>query len=70
MEVTRRMRPLVALALVLFASAAQARDRTETCESYQRAGGTIVTDCRRAEHKPTHCESVTHATGSVTTTCR
>jgi hypothetical protein len=64
------MKPLIAIALVLFASAAHARDRTETCSSYERATGTGVTECRRPEHKPTHCESHTNITGTTTTTCQ
>jgi hypothetical protein len=64
------MKPLIILALVLAASAAEARDRNETCESYQRATGTVVTDCRRQGEKPRHCESYTSITGTTTTTCR
>jgi hypothetical protein len=63
-------RMLFTLALVLIALAAHARDRSETCSSYQRATGTIVTDCRSPNRKPTHCETVEHITGSTTTECR
>lgn len=64
------MKPLLIFALVLFASTAHARDREETCTSYQRATGTLVTECRSPGRRERHCESVTHATGSVTTECR
>jgi hypothetical protein len=49
---------------------AHARDRTETCASYRRATGTVVTDCRSPGHHERHCESHQHATGTVTTECR
>ena len=49
---------------------ANARDRSETCTSYERATGTVVTDCRSPGARERHCESVRHATGSVTTECR
>jgi hypothetical protein len=64
------MKPLLVLALVLIASAAHARDRSETCSSYQRATGTVVTECRRTERKPTHCTSYTNITGTTKTECR
>ena len=64
------MKPLLIITLVLAASAALARDREETCESHQRAGGTVVTDCRQPERKPTHCESYTSITGTTHTECR
>jgi hypothetical protein len=63
------MRALI-LTLVLISSAAQARDREETCTSYERATGTVVTECRRPERKPTHCESYTSITGTTRTECR
>jgi hypothetical protein len=64
------MKTLLALTLVLAASAAQARDRAETCTLYERATGTVVTECRRPERKPTHCESYTSITGTTHTECR
>jgi hypothetical protein len=63
-------RPILLLALVLIASAAEARDRNETCTSYQRATGTVVTECREPGRKPTHCESYTSITGTTKTECR
>jgi hypothetical protein len=64
------MKLRLALIAVLAASAAQARDRTETCESYQRATGTVVTECREPGRKPTHCESYTNINGTTKTECR
>jgi hypothetical protein len=63
------LRPLVFIALI-FASAANARDLKETCTSYERATGTIVTDCREPGRKERHCESYTSATGTTRTSCR
>jgi hypothetical protein len=65
------MKPLIIIALVLISSAAFARDRgPETCESYERATGTVVTEYRRPEHKPTRCGSYTNITGTTHTECR
>ena len=64
------MDSLIAITLVLFASAAHARDREETCTSYQRATGTVVSDCRSPGRRERQCESTTHATGTATTECR
>jgi hypothetical protein len=64
------MKAACAIALALCATAAHARDREETCSSYKRATGTVVTDCRRPERRPTHCETVEHVTGTTKTECR
>ena len=65
------MKLMLALTLVLIASATEARDRKpETCESYERATGTVVTECRRPARKPTHCESYTTITGTTKRECR
>jgi hypothetical protein len=65
------MKPLLALALVLILSAAFARDRgPETGEIYERATGTVVTECRSPERKPTHCESYATYGGATRTECR
>lgn len=58
------------LAAVLVASAAEARDRAETCSSYTSITGTTTTDCRRPERKPTHCTSYTNINGTTKTECR
>jgi hypothetical protein len=66
------MKPLIILALVLAALAAQARDdgKPTICSSYTAMTGTTITDCRSPGRKPTHCESYTSITGTTTTECR
>jgi hypothetical protein len=64
------MKPLLILALVVIASAAHARDRTETCTSYTRATGTIVTECRSPGRKPRVCTGYTSITGTLHEECR
>ena len=68
------MSPWPALVLsvaILAASTAEARDRKpETCTSYERATGTMVTECRSPDRKPTHCESYTNITGTSHPECR
>jgi hypothetical protein len=63
------MKPILILAIVIIASAAHARDREETCTSYERATGTVVTDCRAPGRKPTHCESYANINGTTKTEC-
>jgi hypothetical protein len=58
------MKPMLALTLVLIASAAEARDRTETCTSHTAMTGTTTTESRAPNRKPTHCESYTNINGS------
>jgi hypothetical protein len=64
------MKPLIVLALVLVPHDVHARDRSETCTSYQRATGTVVTDCRAPGRKQRHCESYTNITLTTRTECR
>ena len=61
---------LLALTLALLSSTGEARGRKVTCESYERATGTVVTDCRAQDEKPTHCESYTNINGTTKTECR
>ena len=65
-------RAALILLVALTTSQAWASDsgKAETCESYERATCTIVTECRRPERKPTHCESFTSITGTMHTECR
>ena len=61
---------LFALAFVLIASAADARDRKETCSSYTAMTGTTTTECRAPGRKPRTCSSYTSITGTTRTECR
>jgi hypothetical protein len=42
----------------------------ETCESYQRATGTVVTECRAPGRKPRVCTGYTSITGTLREECR
>jgi hypothetical protein len=61
---------LAAAALVLAASAGDARDCEETCRSHTAMTGTTTTDCRAPNRKPTHCTSYTNINGTTKTECR
>jgi hypothetical protein len=64
------MKPLLIVAIVLVSSAAEARDRQETCTSHTFMTGTTTTDCRRPGRKPRHCTSYTNITGTTKTEYR
>jgi hypothetical protein len=64
------MQPLLALTLVLIASAAEARDREETCTAYTTMGGTTHETCRQPGRKERECTSYTTITGTTHTECR
>ena len=51
------MRAIFTLAIVLAASAAHARDRTETCSSYTTMAGTTRETCREPGRKERTCTS-------------
>ena len=67
------MNSIAALAFVvamLGAGAAVAGQGKPTCEADQRMTGTVVTECRRPERKPTHCTTYTNINGTTKTECR
>ncbi len=64
------MKPLLVLIVVMIASAAEARDRKETCTSYTTMGGTTHETCRRPGERERNCTSYTSITGTTKTECR
>jgi hypothetical protein len=65
------MKPLIVMAIILAASASEARDsKPVTCESHTAMTGTTTTECRQPGRRPTHCESYTNITGTTKTECR